>query len=121
VTPWQILAALLMALGLFFFFVAGFGIVRLPDFYTRLHPAGKADTLGATLLLTGLAILAGPTLLAVKILLVEAFIVLANPTATHAIARAAFKTGLTPWRPPDTDTPAAAGTPAKDPPTGGDA
>ncbi len=120
-TPWQILAAVLMALGLFFFFVAGLGIVRLPDFYTRLHPAGKADTLGATLLLTGLAILAGPTLLAAKILMVEAFIVLANPTATHAIARAAFKTGLVPWRPPGSNARAGAAAPVEDPSKGGDA
>ena len=74
-------------------------MVRLPDFYMRLHPAGKADTLGASLLLTGLALLAGPTLLALKILLIEAFILMANPTATHAIARAAYRSGLPLWKP----------------------
>lgn len=95
----EILATVFMAGGLFFFFVGGFGLVRLPDFYLRLHPAGKADSLGAALLLTGLAILAGPTLLAVKILMVEAFILLANPTSAHAIARAATKVGLPMWTP----------------------
>jgi len=95
----EIVATVLLAGGLFFFFVGGFGLVRLPDFYMRLHPAGKADTLGATLLLSGLAILAGPTLLALKILLVEAFILLANPTSTHAVARAAYRSGLRIWTP----------------------
>ncbi|MDF1562037.1 MAG: monovalent cation/H(+) antiporter subunit G [Deltaproteobacteria bacterium] len=91
------IATLFLGLGLFFLFVGGFGLVRLPDFYMRLHPAGKADTLGAALILTGLAVLAGPTLLALKILLVEGFILLANPTATHALARAACKAGLPMW------------------------
>jgi multicomponent Na+:H+ antiporter subunit G len=71
--------------------------VRFPDFYTRLHPAGKADTFGATLILLGLVVHQGLSLLSVKLLLIEVFILIANPAAAHAIGRAARRAGLVPW------------------------
>ncbi len=93
----DLLAAGFIAGGLFFFLVGGVGLVRFPDFYTRMHPAGKGDTLGATLLVLGLAIHQGFDLLSLKLLLVEVFVLLANPAATHAVGRAAWRAGLAPW------------------------
>lgn len=93
----SIIATVLIAAGLFWLAVGGFGLVRFPDFYSRLHPAGKADTFGATLLILGLVVHQGVCLLSVKLLLVEFFILLANPAATHAVGRAAWRTGLKPW------------------------
>lgn len=90
-------ADVLVMLGLLFILAGVLGILRLPDFYARLHAMGKCDTLGVTLVLLGLAMHAGISLHSVKILLISVFITLANPTATHALARAALKSGLAPW------------------------
>jgi multicomponent Na+:H+ antiporter subunit G len=97
VSPLDVIAAAFVVGGLFFFAVGGFGIVRFPDFYTRLHPAGKADTFGAMLVLLGLVIHQGVSLVSLKLLLIEAFVILANPAAAHAIGRAARRAGLVPW------------------------
>lgn len=88
-------AALIVA-GLVFVFAGALGVLRLPDFYTRLHAAGVTDTLGAELILIGLAVQAGFSLLAAKILLVGLFLFLTSPAATHAIAHAAHQAGLKP-------------------------
>lgn len=93
----DVVAALLVTAGLFWLGVGGVGILRFPDFYSRLHPAGKADTFGATLVLLGLVVHQGWSLLSLKLLMVEAFILLANPTAAHVMGRAAQRSGLVPW------------------------
>lgn len=93
----DVVAAFLVVAGLLFLGVGGVGFLRFPDFYSRLHPAGKADTFGATLVLLGLVVHEGPSLLSVKILLVQVFILLANPAASHVIGRAAHRSGLVPW------------------------
>jgi multicomponent Na+:H+ antiporter subunit G len=90
--------ALALVGGVFFHAVAALGVIRLPDFYTRLHAVSKAETLGVALTISALVLWVGPTLLAVKLALVAVFLFLANPTSTHAIARAALRTGLRPWR-----------------------
>jgi multicomponent Na+:H+ antiporter subunit G len=92
-----VLAALFIAAGCFFIFVAAVGLVRFPDFYTRMHPAGKGDTLGQTMVLLGLIIYEGFSFVSMKLLLIILFIFLANPTATHAIAKAAYIAGVKPW------------------------
>jgi len=91
------LAMPLLLLGLLFILLGVVGILRLPDFYTRLHAMGKCDTLGVALVLIALALYTGLTLSSAKLLLIAVFIGLANPTATHALGRAALKAGLTPW------------------------
>ncbi len=93
----DLLAAVLVVAGLLWLGIGGLGILRFPDFYSRLHPAGKADTFGATLVLLGLVVHQGLSLLSVKLLLVEAFILLANPAASHVLGRAAHRSGLVPW------------------------
>jgi multicomponent Na+:H+ antiporter subunit G len=97
VTVQTILVALFLALGCFFIFVAAVGLVRLPDFYTRMHPAGKGDTLGQAMVLVGLIIHEGFSFVSMKLVLILLFIFLANPTATHAIAKAAYIAGVKPW------------------------
>ena len=101
----DLVATVFIAGGLFFFLVGGVGLVRFPDFYARMHPAGKGDTLGATLLVLGLAIHQGWDPLSLKLLLVEAFVLLANPAATHAVGRAAWRAGLKPWTNDDAPAP----------------
>lgn len=76
--------------------IGGIGLLRMPDFYSRLHAAGITDTLCAALVLLGLGILAGPGLVAVKLLLIFGFLFFTTPTATHALAKAALHGGLRP-------------------------
>jgi multicomponent Na+:H+ antiporter subunit G len=76
--------------------VAAFGLVRLPDFYTRLHAGGVTDTLGAELMIIGLAIQSGFSLITVKLFIIGLFLFFTGPTATHATANAAWVAGLKP-------------------------
>lgn len=92
-----VVACTLLGLGFFFIFTGVLGILRFPDFFTRLHAMGKSDTLGVALMVLGLAMLEGATLNGAKILVIIVFVGLANPTATHALGRAAHRAGLVPW------------------------
>jgi len=83
--------------GAFFFITATIGLLRFPDLFTRLHATGKGDTLGAGLILMGLAIHAGLTPESVKILIILIFILLTSPVSTHAISRAVYISGVKPW------------------------
>lgn len=94
----EIIAGILLALGCFFIVVASIGIVRFPDFYSRIHPAGKSDTLGQALVLLGLMAYEGFSLVSIKLLIIIAFIFIVNPTATHALAKAAYLAGVKPWK-----------------------
>ena len=90
-------AVALILLGVFFLFMGSVGLIRFPDFYARMHAAGKCDTLGSLLLLAGLACYGGVTIASIKILAIALFIFLTSPTATHAIARAALKHQMAHW------------------------
>ncbi len=92
-----IVAIVLIAGGVFFLTVSALGLLRLPDFYARTHAVGKSETLGSILILVGLAVYNGWELSTFKILFVMVFVLIANPTATHAISRAALRSGLAPW------------------------
>jgi multicomponent Na+:H+ antiporter subunit G len=81
--------------GGFFCVTGALGLVRMPDFYTRMHAASVTDTLGAGLILLGLVLQAGFTLIAVKLLLIGLLIFFTSPTATHALAKAAYARGVT--------------------------
>ncbi|WP_022851896.1 monovalent cation/H(+) antiporter subunit G [Limisalsivibrio acetivorans] len=93
-----VISGVLVAAGCFFMVVASIGVLRLPDFYTRLHAGGKADTLGQGLVFLGLMVYEGFSIISLKMLLIVVFIFIANPTATHAAAKAAHLSGLKPWR-----------------------
>lgn len=88
---------LLVGIGLFFTLVSTTGVIRLPDVYSRAHTASQADTLGAGFALAGVAITLGLEVTTVKTVLLLFFIFLTNPTAAHAISRAAFEEGIEPW------------------------
>jgi multicomponent Na+:H+ antiporter subunit G len=93
----DVLSILFMLAGFFFFTTATLGLLRFPDFFTRLHATGKGDTLAVLLSLIGLAVYHGFSLTSVKIVFIAVFMFLAQPTATHAISRAAFRCGVQPW------------------------
>jgi len=93
----DILFVLFMVGGLFFFTTATIGLLRFPDFFSRLHATGKGDTLAVFLSLIGLGIYEGFSLTSLKIVFIAVFMFLAQPTATHAISRAGFRSGLKPW------------------------
>ena len=76
--------------------IGAIGLLRMPDFYTRMHAASVIDTLGAGFILLGLMLQSGFTLVAAKLLMVGLLIFFASPTATHALARAAMARGLQP-------------------------
>ena len=95
--------ALVLA-GLFFTFVSTVGILRLPDIYSRTHTASQADTLGAGLTLAGVALALGWGTTGIKTVLLLVFIFLTNPTAAHAISRAAHEAGVEPWTADDDRT-----------------
>jgi multicomponent Na+:H+ antiporter subunit G len=103
----NVIVIVLLLMGLVFFTGGGIGIIRLPDFYTRLHPAGKLDTLGSLLMVTGLALynlehFSWETLLtSLKMFLIVIFVFLSSPTATHSIVDAGVRAGLEPWTKPE--------------------
>lgn len=98
-----ILAVIFIISGTFFFFTATVGLLRFPDFYCRLQATGKGDTLGSLLILAGLALynlqeLSLPAVLvSIKIIFIAIFILIANPTAAHAITKAGLDAGIAPW------------------------
>jgi multicomponent Na+:H+ antiporter subunit G len=95
VRAWLVVA--LVAAGLFFTFVSMTGVIRLPDVYSRAHTASQADTLGAGFALAAVALTVGWSAGGFKSVLLLFFIFVTNPTAAHAIARAAFEEGIVPW------------------------
>jgi multicomponent Na+:H+ antiporter subunit G len=99
------LTVVLAATGAVFFLAGTLGLLRLPDFYTRVHAATKCDTVGAGALLLALAVHVAPHAEALKILALLALVLLSSPTAGHALARAAHDTGLKPWASPEEGAP----------------
>jgi len=85
-----------LAGGGLFCVIGAIGLIRMPDFYTRMHAASVTDTMGAGLILIGLVLQAGLTLVTAKLLVIGLLIFFTSPTATHALARAAFVRGVQP-------------------------
>jgi len=73
------------------------GVLRFPDFYTRLHAASVTDTSAATSILVGMALMAPNWMVVAKLVMIWIFLFLTGPTATHAVANAAHTAGLQPW------------------------
>ena len=92
----DVVSWLFIVAGGFFCVVGALGLLRMPDFFTRMHAASVTDTLGAGLLLVGLMLQAGLTLVTVKLGFLAALILFTSPTATHALAKAAMVRGLQP-------------------------
>lgn len=94
-----------LVVGGIFCIIGAVGMLRMPDFYTRMHAASVIETLGAGLILVGLVFQAGLTLVAVKLLMLGVLILFVSPTATHALARAAMVRGLKPLLAPEEKLP----------------
>jgi len=102
----DILIIISMFSGLLFFFGTSVGVLRFPDFFTRLHAAGKGDTLSTILILFSCALFSlksahsidkSTLLSAIKILLIINFIFIGSPTATHALIEAGYNSEVDPW------------------------
>jgi len=95
--PVDALAALLIVIGAIFALIAAIGVYRLPDFYTRMHAASKAGTLGAGLMFLSIAITSADIGVATRAIAGIVFFLLTAPVAAHLLARAAYFTGVKPW------------------------
>jgi len=84
-----ILGWFFLILGCFFCLVGSIGLIRLPDFYSRVHAASIVDSLGAILILIGLITQTQDFLVIIKLVFILFFLMLTGPTAVHALARAA--------------------------------
>ncbi len=99
----NIVVTILIGAGLLFFLGGTVGMLRLPDFYTRLHAAGKMDSMATLLMILAFALFNldhftyARLLVSLKFFLIVVFIYLASPTATHAIVDAGVRAGLAPW------------------------
>jgi multicomponent Na+:H+ antiporter subunit G len=92
----ETLSWIFLGAGSLFVVIGGLGLLRLPDFYTRVHAASITDTVGSWLLIVGLMFQAGVNLVLVKLILILIFLVMTSPLASHALTKAAFFRGLEP-------------------------
>ena len=99
----DILGWFLLGIGAFFLLIGAIGLIRLPDFFTRMHAAGLIDTLGAGFVLAGLMIEAGWSLNLPKLLMILVFLLFTSPTSSHELVHAALVRGLKPWQRKDND------------------
>lgn len=86
----------LLTAGAFFYVVGAIGLNRMPDLFTRMHANSVGETLGAALLVLGMIVQAGFTLVTVKLVVILAVILYTGSVATHALARAAMHAGERP-------------------------
>lgn len=93
---YEFISWILIVGGTFFVMIGAIGTLRFPDFWARLHAASVTESAGVILLLSGLCIQAGFTLVTFKLLIIGAFLFITGPTSTHAIANAALISGLKP-------------------------
>lgn len=89
----DVIAVSLIVLGLVFFVAGSVGLLRLPDLFSRLHALTKADNLGLGLIATGVALLAGDVLIALKLLAVWLLVLLASAASAHLVAQHALRRG----------------------------
>jgi len=99
----EYIAYILIVVGLVFFLGTSIGLLRFPDFYTRMHAAGKGDTLSTVLILAGCIFAVASQgemswLLGLKIVLIINFVFIGSPTATHAMMDAGERAGAKPWK-----------------------
>ena len=92
----EILSWICLLGGAIFLLIGAIGVLRFPDFFTRLHAVSVCDTLGAGLVLVGLMLQGGLSLVTVKLLLIFYFMIFTGPTAVHALAEAALQGKLKP-------------------------
>ena len=106
----DVIATIMVVTGLVFFLGGSVGLVRFPDFYTRMHAAGKGDTLSSLLIIGGVAVFHlhevlhaidhgdwhQPVLVILKLIAISALIMVTSPTSTHALIQAGYDDGIKP-------------------------
>lgn len=92
----NILSAILLIAGAITIMIGSLGVLRFPDFFTRIHAAGITDTTGSLLLFSGLIITAGLSLVTAKLVIILILLLFTSPTASHALAKAAVHAGYSP-------------------------
>ena len=93
----ELLAFLLIGAGLVFLVGSMIGMLRLPDFYSRVHASGNSETLGTMLVFLGLAVYSGFSITSAKIIIIFLFVFVGNPIGSHILTKAAYKTGHPVW------------------------
>lgn len=95
-TAVDIASWVLVVVGGAFGIIGGIGVIRMPDFFSRIHPAGMTDSMFAPCILIALMLQSGWSIITVKLAFILLFLFLTSPTASHALAKAALHGGLTP-------------------------
>lgn len=90
----ELIATILVGVGVFFFLVSVIGLIRLPDVYMRVHATAKGDTLGLGLCLLGAIVYLGVSYTSLKLILIITFIWITSPTAAHLIGKSAYRSGV---------------------------
>lgn len=93
----DVIASLFLFGSLMFFAGSAIGMLRLPDFYSRIHASGNSETMGITLGFIGLMIHEGATLTTLKMAFVFILLFIGNPIGSHILAKAVYKTGTPVW------------------------
>ncbi len=93
----EILKNSFLGLGALAILIGSIGVLRFPDFYSRVHAAGVTETAGIGFIFAGLFIDAGLTLVSVKLFFILLFMLITGPTASHALAKAARHGNLVPY------------------------
>ena len=92
----DILSGACLAIGGLCVLIGTIGVLRFPNFFTRMHATGITDTTGIGFLFIGLCIEAGWSLVLLKLILIMLFLFFTNPTSAHALAKAAIHGGMSP-------------------------
>ena len=86
----NLLSWISLVAGCVFLIIGTIGMIRFPEFFTRIHASSVVDTLGCLFIMLGLMLQAGLSIVTVKLILIVIFIWLTSPTAAHALAKAAL-------------------------------
>ena len=93
----ETIGLILVLIGVLFDLFGCIGLVRLPDIYNRLQAATKCVTLGTCMILVGVLFMTGISSAGARAFLCAVFVLLTSPVAAHALARAAYRSGIKLW------------------------
>lgn len=93
----ELIARALLIIGTLFMFVAGLGVLRMPDLYTRMSASTKASTLGVAFIMLGVLVHFGEATITTRALAIVLFLLLTAPVAAHLIGRAGYLSGAKLW------------------------
>ena len=99
----HLIGTILIVFGVFFIFIAGIGLLRMPDLYLRMSASTKAATLGLVLILLGTAVYFGDLGVTSRAIATIIFVFLTAPVSAHMIGRAAYSNGVKVWEGTEVD------------------